>query len=248
METFTRETFTRPLAVVTGASTGRGVVDRRFVRRDDEVELVPGAGFIPGTYQAVYNAKAFLDSFSFALRAELKDTGVTVTCLMPRATETEFFERADMMDTKIGQDRKADPAMVARHGFDAVMRGDVVTGWQNKLQSATPTSRPHPCWRSGTGRCRTGDRQDHEAIAACEKSPPGPSRRASVKSADALSVASSMAGNDRSRVRLPFADSRPCGIRYARTSDRAAFRSGRADARHWPTHRRRPRPPACCDQ
>ncbi|MBV9211683.1 MAG: SDR family NAD(P)-dependent oxidoreductase, partial [Acidobacteria bacterium] len=52
------------------------------------------AGFMPGTYQAVYNGtKAFLDSFSFALRAELKDTGVTVTCLMPGATETEFFER-----------------------------------------------------------------------------------------------------------------------------------------------------------
>ena len=54
--------------------------------------------------QAVYNGtKAFIDSFSFALRAELKDTGVTVTCLMPGATETEFFERADMLDTKVGQ-------------------------------------------------------------------------------------------------------------------------------------------------
>ena len=61
------------------------------------------AGFMPGTYQAVYNGtKAFIDSFSFALRAELKDTGVTVTCLMPGATETEFFERADMLDTKVG--------------------------------------------------------------------------------------------------------------------------------------------------
>ena len=65
------------------------------------------AGFMPGTYQAVYNGtKAFLDSFSFALRHELKDTGITVTCLMPGATETEFFERADMMDTKIGTERK----------------------------------------------------------------------------------------------------------------------------------------------
>src|SRR5215218_9930767 len=59
------------------------------------------AGFIPGAYQAVYNGtKAFIDSFSFAIRNELKETGVTVTCLMPGATETEFFERADMMDTK----------------------------------------------------------------------------------------------------------------------------------------------------
>ena len=77
---------------------------------------------MPGTFQAVYNAtKAFLDSFSFALRAELKDSGVTVTCLMPGATETEFFERADMMDTKVGQSKKDDPADVAQVGFDAMM-------------------------------------------------------------------------------------------------------------------------------
>jgi short-subunit dehydrogenase len=76
------------------------------------------AGFMPGTYTAVYNGtKAFIDSFSFALRAELKDTGVTVTCLMPGATETDFFERADMLDTKVGQDPKDDPADVARRGL-----------------------------------------------------------------------------------------------------------------------------------
>lgn len=103
------------------------------------------AGFIPGTYQAVYNAsKAFLDSFSFALRAELKDTGVTVTCLMPGATETDFFERADMLDTKIGQSKKDDPADVAATGFKAMMNGDgdVVSGWQNKLQSAIANVTP----------------------------------------------------------------------------------------------------------
>ena len=97
------------------------------------------AGFMPGTYQAVYNGtKAFLDSFSFAIRHELKDSGVTVTCLMPGATETDFFERADMMDTKVGTAKKDDPAMVAKKGFDAMMKGegDVVTGWHNKLQSA----------------------------------------------------------------------------------------------------------------
>ena len=83
------------------------------------------AGFMPGTFQAVYNGtKAFLDSFSFALRNELKDTGVTVTCLMPGATETEFFERADMMDTKVGTMKKDDPADVARTGFDAMMKGE----------------------------------------------------------------------------------------------------------------------------
>jgi short-subunit dehydrogenase len=97
------------------------------------------AGFMPGTYHAVYNAtKAFLDSFSFALRAELKDCGVTVTCLIPGATATEFFERADMLDTKVGQSKKDDPADVAKSGFEAMMRGDgeVITGLRNKMQSA----------------------------------------------------------------------------------------------------------------
>jgi short-subunit dehydrogenase len=103
------------------------------------------AGFMPGTFHAVYNGtKAFVDSFSFALRAELKDSGVTVTCLMPGATETEFFERADMTDTKVGQSKKDDPADVAKVGYEAMMRGDgdVVSGWQNKLRSAMASITP----------------------------------------------------------------------------------------------------------
>jgi short-subunit dehydrogenase len=117
--------------------------------RHDGRILITGsiAGFMPGTYQAVYNGtKAFLDSFSFALRAELKGSGVTVTCLMPGATETDFFERADMLDTKVGQSKKQDAAEVARIGFEAMKNGegDVVSGWQNKLRSAialvTPSS------------------------------------------------------------------------------------------------------------
>ena len=97
------------------------------------------AGFMPGSYQAVYNGtKAFLDSFSYALREELKDTHVTVTCLMPGATETEFFRRADMMDTKIGQEKKMDAADVAKQGYEAMLAGDgqVITGWKNKMQAA----------------------------------------------------------------------------------------------------------------
>lgn len=75
------------------------------------------AGFMPGSFSAVYNgSKAFLNSFSFALRNELIDTGVTGTCLMPGVTETEFFERAGMMDTKVGQQEKDDPADVAEVG------------------------------------------------------------------------------------------------------------------------------------
>jgi short-subunit dehydrogenase len=103
------------------------------------------AGFTPGTFNAVYNGtKAFIDSFSFALRNELKDTGVTVTCLMPGATETEFFERAGMLDTKIGQSEKDDPADVAKVGYEAMMsgEGDVVSGWKNKVMSAAATITP----------------------------------------------------------------------------------------------------------
>jgi short-subunit dehydrogenase len=95
------------------------------------------AGFMPGAYHAVYNAsKSFLDSFAQALRAELKDSGVTVTCLMPAETETAFFERAGLEDTKLGQSKKADPADVAKAGFKAMMDGDgqVVPGWHAKLE------------------------------------------------------------------------------------------------------------------
>jgi len=103
------------------------------------------AGFVPGAFQAVYNgSKAFIDSFSFAIREELKDTGVTVTCLMPGATETEFFERADMLDTAVGAAKKDDPADVAKVGFDAMMKGegDVVSGWKNKLTTAVSLVTP----------------------------------------------------------------------------------------------------------
>jgi short-subunit dehydrogenase len=96
------------------------------------------AGLMPGSFQAVYNGtKAFIDSFSFALRNELKDSGVTVTCLMPGATDTHFFERADMLDTKVGSDEKADPADVAREGYDAMKKGQdhVVAGWKNKMSA-----------------------------------------------------------------------------------------------------------------
>jgi len=103
------------------------------------------AGFTPGSFQAVYNAsKSFLNSFSFAIREELKGTNVTVTCLMPGATETEFFNRAEMMDTKVGTDEKDDPVEVAKTGFEAMMNGegDVVTGWKNKLQSSVANVTP----------------------------------------------------------------------------------------------------------
>ncbi len=103
------------------------------------------AGYMPGSYSAVYNGtKAFLDSFAFAIRDELKDTGVSVTCLMPGATDTHFFERADMLDTKVATEKKMDPADVARQGYDAMLAGEgnVITGWQNKMQVAMASVLP----------------------------------------------------------------------------------------------------------
>jgi short-subunit dehydrogenase len=116
-------------------------------RRNEGQILITGsiAGFTPGSFQAVYNAsKSYLNSLSFALREELRDTKVTVTCLMPGATETEFFARADMLDTKVGSEDKDDAAMVARKGFEAMMigEGDVVTGLKNKIQSAVANVTP----------------------------------------------------------------------------------------------------------
>ena len=122
-------------------------VAREMRQRGSGRILITGsiAGFMPGAFQAVYNGtKAFLDSFSFALRNELKDSGVTVSCLMPGATDTEFFERAGMEDTKVGSQKKDDPADVAKVGFEAMMQGegDVVSGWKNKLQSAVANILP----------------------------------------------------------------------------------------------------------
>jgi uncharacterized protein len=83
------------------------------------------ASTMPGAFQAVYNAsKSFDQSFGLALRNELKDTGITVTLLMPGPTDTEFFERADMLDTAVGTGEKDDPADVARDGFEAMMAGE----------------------------------------------------------------------------------------------------------------------------
>lgn len=98
------------------------------------------AATAPGPYHSVYAAsKAFLSSLGQSLRQELKDSGVTVTVLMPGPTDTEFFERAGMEDTKIGQGPKDDPADVARDGYEAMMAGKdhVVAGsFKNKVQAA----------------------------------------------------------------------------------------------------------------
>lgn len=143
-------TTARPLAVITGASSGIGLelarccvqggYDAVISADGPEIHDVALGLRASGANVEVVQAdlKALLDSFSFALRAELKDSGVSVTCLMPGATETDFFETADMLDTKVGASKKQPPHEVAKAGFEAMMRGDgdVVAGWGNKLRQA----------------------------------------------------------------------------------------------------------------
>ncbi len=127
---------------VTGTTYLLQKVAKKMADRGEGRILITGsiAGLIPGSYQAVYNGtKAYLDSFSYALREELSDTGVTVTVLMPGPTDTEFFRRANMLDTPVGKDdSKEDPAKTAQNGWDAVMGGSahVVSGAKNKIQAA----------------------------------------------------------------------------------------------------------------
>ncbi|UPK31354.1 SDR family NAD(P)-dependent oxidoreductase [Bradyrhizobium sp. 195] len=123
-------------------------IGNEMLRHKSRRILITGsiAGFTPGSFQAVYNAsKAFLDSFSFALREELRDSGVTVTCLMPGATDTKFFRRAEMMDTKVGTEPKHGAYEVAKAGFHAMLRGeaDIVTGLKNKIQTTVANITPN---------------------------------------------------------------------------------------------------------
>jgi uncharacterized protein len=106
------------------------------------------AGEMPGPYMSTYNAsKAFVTSFAQAIRQELGDTAVTVTALMPGPTDTAFFDRAHMQDTKLGLSDKDDPADVAREGYEALMAGTdhVVAGsFKNKVQAAAGNLLPDP--------------------------------------------------------------------------------------------------------
>lgn len=106
------------------------------------------AATAPGPFHSVYAAsKAFLASFAQGLREELRDTGVSVTTLMPGPTDTEFFDRAGMQDTKVATGDKDDPAQVAQQGFDALMKGDdhVVAGsLKNKVQAIAGKVAPDP--------------------------------------------------------------------------------------------------------
>jgi uncharacterized protein len=104
------------------------------------------ASKVPGPLQSVYHAtKAFVYSFTEAIRNEVKDTGVTITALMPGATETDFFNKANMLNAKNIKDGKlADAEAVARDGYTALMKGEdkVVSGLKNKIQVALSNITP----------------------------------------------------------------------------------------------------------
>ena len=124
------------------------LVLRDMVARDEGRILVTSsvASTMPGSFQATYNAsKSFLQSFVEALQNELKDTQVSLTSLMPGPTDTNFFHRADMDDTAVGEGKKDDPAQVAKQGFDALMKGEdklVAGSLKTKVQGAANSVLP----------------------------------------------------------------------------------------------------------
>ncbi|WP_233548339.1 SDR family NAD(P)-dependent oxidoreductase [Aurantiacibacter zhengii] len=126
---------------VTGTVSLIHRVGRAMRQRNQGRILVTGSivGDMPGAYNLIYNStKAFIDDFCVGLATEIKDTDVVITCLLPGVTDTEFFEHAEMEDdTMVGQtDMKADPAKVARDGYEALLDGETkeVSGLMNKVQ------------------------------------------------------------------------------------------------------------------
>ena len=100
------------------------------------LQLASIASQLPGPYQAVYHGtKAYVLHFTEGLISELKDTNITLTSLQPGATDTDFFNKADMLNSKILDTTLSDPAKVARDGYQALMQGDdkVVSGLKNKV-------------------------------------------------------------------------------------------------------------------
>ncbi len=116
------------------------IVKQMAVRGEGKIlNLGSVAGKLPGPWQAVYHAtKAFVLSFTTAIREEMKDSGITFTALMPGITDTDFFNKAGMNDSKVLQDEdvKADPVVVAKDGYEALMAGKdrVISGFKNKLE------------------------------------------------------------------------------------------------------------------
>ena len=94
----------------------------------------------PGPLNSVYHGtKAFVQSFTQAISSEVKDKGITVTALLPGATDTDFFNKADMQQSKVAKEGQlSDAKKVAQDGYDALMRGEnmIVSGFKNKVKVA----------------------------------------------------------------------------------------------------------------
>ena len=126
-------------------------------RREGKIlNLSSVASKSPGPWQSVYHGtKAFVQSFTEAIREEVKDTGVTITALLPGATDTDFFVKAQMLNAKIVVEGElADPADVAKDGYKALMSGDdmVVSGFSNKMQVAMANITPDSMLASQTAK------------------------------------------------------------------------------------------------
>jgi short-subunit dehydrogenase len=135
------------LNVTSAVHLAKRVLPGMVERGDGKVLFTSSiAATSPGPFEATYGAsKAFLFSFAEGIRNELKDTGVTVTALLPGPTDTNFFDRAGLQDTKLGQSKKDDPAEVAKDGIDALLAGkdQVVAGSaKNKAQVAASNVLP----------------------------------------------------------------------------------------------------------
>src|SRR3954465_4032539 len=206
------------------------------------------ASTMPGSFQAVYNAsKSFVQSFALALREELKDTNVTVTSLMPGPTDTEFFERADMLDTKVGtSDSQDDPEDVARDGFEALMAGKervVSHSLSTKVQGragtargggaggagSCPTRPRRSCTAGWPSRARRTTRSDPAApaglgAAPCPKARSGPSSTAcrtwSARAGTTGGCTSRTSTRSRSTAWTSTAAARPSPSRACRSSRR----------------------------
>lgn len=115
-------------------------------RREGKIlNLSSIAGKVPGPWQSVYHGtKAFIQSFTEAIRSEVKDAGITVTALLPGATDTDFFHKAGMEESKVMDTKMSDPADVAKDGYEALMSGDdkVISGLKNKAQVAMANVTP----------------------------------------------------------------------------------------------------------
>ncbi|HUS32682.1 MAG TPA: SDR family NAD(P)-dependent oxidoreductase [Kofleriaceae bacterium] len=150
----------------------------RMVTRGQGRVLVTSsvAATSPAPFLAVYGAtKAFDLSFAEALRFELKDTGVTVTALQPGATDTEFFDRADMDNTKVAQGKKDDPEDVAKKGFDAMMAGKdkvIAAGLKSKLEGIAGELLPEPVKaKMQASQTRPGSAEKHTVRELNKKLP-----------------------------------------------------------------------------